>query len=859
MGDLNVKSTSDSQKNSNKKRNGSAMKANRNRSSGRKKEAQIRRTVTVNEAEVFLKPAFETNNIAIAMSSSNLYAPYVSVLIQSIMDNAAEGNNYDFLVLNKDISESNQKIISEHVNSEHFSVRFVDTNKYLEGRTLHTQGLAIETYFRFFLIDIMKNYSKVVYLDCDMVVNTDVANLYNMDIEGCYLAAARDANLITCYHKNTKWTPYLNDVVKMKNPDNYFQAGTLLVNLEEFRKDFTLEGCLDICSGYDWELFDQDVLNMICQDKCRILDMRWNVMSGEEFRLQHILKNSTEELKEEYLAAREDPFVFHYCGRKKPWDYAESDHAELFWKHAKLCPFYEVIIARMINNTSVKQLEDEVTSTKKSLDNIKKVFSFLPVKRKLVNTSTVNKSKASVEDTLIITASAKNTVGKCGYQFGIKTPGSKVFIPLQDFSEKNTVSYSFAKPGTYSFSARVKDEYGAEDTKIFHISVTAPVLPEVEFAPLLKQPNEKVALFRVVTVFQLLNAVNLKTTLLKHVKADLVLSKATDFSKFIGGLEEAGIFRKIYISDDTPETYFEWRRASKREQTFMMLYPEKYVLLPDLGSVYTDFYIAVADDYNKLYYYNMVKMGMRPEVHIFEDGLSTYLIDHLEECRNDIWNHNIYRDLAFIKHVSEILLYQPELHISNTHDCPINAIPKIDYKKNNISRMFNNIFGSNSLPKEKYIFLEEAFVWDGISSTDMDLVDFVARAVGKENIIVKMHPRNNINRFSKEGYKIVENSKIPWEMTVMNSDLSDKVFITVSSTSAFTAGLVFDKPFKTINLFDLMLLGKNVHVRNPKFHEFYDKLLKLYNKDERQVFHPTTMNELKEELIYLEGGVNNDE
>ena len=809
--------------------------------------------------EVFLKPAFEINNIAIAMSSSDLYAPYVSVLIQSIMDNSSEENNYDILVLNKDISDKNQRIISKHVNSEHFSVRFIDTNKYLEGRTLHTQGLAIETYFRFFLIDIMKNYSKVVYLDCDMIVNTDIAKLYNMDIADCYLAAARDANLITCYYLNTKWTPYLDEIVKMKNPNNYFQAGALLVNLDEFRKDFTLDECLHICSGYKWKLFDQDVLNMLCQDKCQILDMRWNVMSGEEFRLQHILKNSSEELREEYLASREDPYVFHYCGKKKPWDYPESDHADLFWKHAKISPFYEVILSRMINNTSIKQLKDEVNITKNSIINIKKVFSLLPIKRKIVNTSTINRTKSFVEDTVVLTGSAKNTVGKCIYQFGIKEPQSQVFISLQDFSEKNTVSYSFAYAGNYSFSVRVKDEYGAEEIKIFYVNVTEPVLPAVEYAPLLKQPKEKVALFRCVTVFQLLNAVNLKTTLLKDVKADLVLSKATDFSIFVKKLKSMGIFRNIYISNDTPETYFEWRRCTKREQTFMMLYPEKYVMLPDLGEVYTDFYIAVADDYNKLYYYNMVKMGMRPCIHIFEDGLSTYLIDHLEECKADIFNHNIYKNLSFIKHVSEILPYQPQLHVANTHVCPINAIPKIDYTDDKVKKMYNDIFGSNSLPKEKYIFLEEAFVWDGISSTDMDLIEFVANAVGKNNIIVKMHPRNNINRFSKEGYKIINNSKIPWEMTIMNSDLEDKVFITVSSTSAFTAGLVFDKPFKTINLFDLMLLGKNVHVRNPKFPEFYKKLLDLYNKDELQVFHPTTMNELKEQLVYLEGGVNNDE
>ena len=55
-----------------------------------------------------------------------------------------------------------------------------------------------------------------------------------------------------------------------------------------------------------------------------------------------------------------------------------------------------------------------------------------------------------------------------------------------------------------------------------------------------------------------------------------------------------------------------------------------------------------------------------------------------------------------------------------------------------------------------------------------------------------------------------------------------------------------------------MLLGKNIHVRHPDFQELYRKLQDKMNENNIQVFHPKTIDDLKEELIYLQGGILND-
>lgn len=45
-----------------------------------------------------LKPAFIDNYTAIAMSSSDEYLPYLSVCLQSLVDNASDKHNYDIVI-----------------------------------------------------------------------------------------------------------------------------------------------------------------------------------------------------------------------------------------------------------------------------------------------------------------------------------------------------------------------------------------------------------------------------------------------------------------------------------------------------------------------------------------------------------------------------------------------------------------------------------------------------------------------------------------------------------------------------------------------------------------------------------------
>ena len=297
-------------------------------------------------------PAFEKNNIAITLSADDYYVPYVGAVITSILENSNKGNNYDIFIMNKDISVSNKQRLKDiFANKNNFSLRFIDISRY-ENRfkKLFTRGhFTVETWFRLLLPEILPKYKKMLYIDSDLIVNNDLADLYNEKIDGYLLAACHDADTAGLYNgaeKNKKY--YMDHILKIKKPYEYFQAGVILFNLEEFRKTYSTDEMLKYASSYDFELLDQDVLNNLAQGRIKYLDMSWNVMfDWNNFRISEIISKAPKRLYDEYMMAHTHPKIIHYAGPDKPWHQPLSDYAEVFWKYARKTVFYEEILLRL--------------------------------------------------------------------------------------------------------------------------------------------------------------------------------------------------------------------------------------------------------------------------------------------------------------------------------------------------------------------------------------------------------------------------------------------------------------------------------------------------------------------------------
>ena len=98
------------------------------------------------------------------------------------------------------------------------------------------------------------------------------------------------------------------------------------------------------------------------------------------------------------------------------------------------------------------------------------------------------------------------------------------------------------------------------------------------------------------------------------------------------------------------------------------------------------------------------------------------------------------------------------------------------------------------------LFFEESYPCDGVEIGDVALMDRVAELVGKENIFVKVHPRNRENRFEQAGYATNRDTAMPWELIVLNSSFERTLFMTVGSSAATNPYTIFGIPAKVVFL-----------------------------------------------------------
>lgn len=300
-----------------------------------------------------LNPVFE-DGIPIVLSANNKFASYLDVMIQSIIANANPTRQYDIIVLFNDISEKNQKrIIWGARNHSNVFIRFIRVCEYFDNEKLFVdQHLSVETYYRLIIPEIMPEYHKILYLDCDMVTDHDVAELYDIDLEGCMIGAAKDIDVAGQVKlKQNNWDRYAVEDLKLDSPYGYFQAGVLILDLDQLRQTASSEEIIHMAVSRSWRCHDQDVLNMICKGRVHYIPQQWNtLMDWQEpgrSRMQ-ILKMAPRKLYEEYMEARKCPYMIHFAGYQKPWNVVDCDFAEYFWEYAKLSTYYPILIKSIV-------------------------------------------------------------------------------------------------------------------------------------------------------------------------------------------------------------------------------------------------------------------------------------------------------------------------------------------------------------------------------------------------------------------------------------------------------------------------------------------------------------------------------
>ncbi|MBP5740579.1 MAG: glycosyltransferase family 8 protein, partial [Bacteroidales bacterium] len=163
--------------------------------------------------------------------------------------------------------------------------------------------------FRLLLPEILPEYKSIVYIDCDVIVRQNIAQLYSgLDLKDNYLGGVYEA-------------PIENQAERFKalgcNPREYFNSGFLVMNLEQMRKDRLTEKLLDACKVDYLEFPDQDALNQVCKGRVIALSPVYNGI--RTFFLPQYKKDFVSQYSETLWKEVQKSGTIHYTGGK-PWN-----------------------------------------------------------------------------------------------------------------------------------------------------------------------------------------------------------------------------------------------------------------------------------------------------------------------------------------------------------------------------------------------------------------------------------------------------------------------------------------------------------------------------------------------------------
>lgn len=306
-----------------------------------------------------ITPYFSKNNIPVVLASDNNYTPFVAVTIHSILTSHSPQNNYDIIILSDNISEDNQKRIKTIVNNfNNFSIRFFDVSQHLQKQTLFVDRyFTSSAYARIFIPQILKNYSKAIYIDCDIIVQKDIATLYNIPIDNNLLIAVEDIwghparikNKLFC---NQPRQDYTINTLKMTDYLDYFNSGVLVFNITQMLQEKTLEKCLNAIKNISNPLcHDQDILNTVTYKQVKLIPYKYNYV--ECFNISSSAFSILPKKNQiDYINAQQDPYLIHYAGSDKPWTSPKNYLNDIWWNHARKTPFYEEIILKHLISSS---------------------------------------------------------------------------------------------------------------------------------------------------------------------------------------------------------------------------------------------------------------------------------------------------------------------------------------------------------------------------------------------------------------------------------------------------------------------------------------------------------------------------
>lgn len=263
--------------------------------------------------------------MAIALAADLNYSEQVQTLIKSI---CYRHQNVRFYLFNKEFPLEWFHSLNDQLNQINCEILDAKvTYDWLEAyKTL--PHVSETTFYRYMLPQLPD--SRVLYLDCDIIVDAPLTNLFLLPLQGNWLAAAPDMLINRIDHSYPDF-PYLKP---------YFNAGLMLVDNDKWREHGVQQDLFNLTTHYGAQLqyADQDVLNIHLQGKWLQLNPAYNYQVGS---IRGLRNRKMMGWVEKAIELGKEAQIIHYTTSRKPWLITPPDENDVpkrdrYWFYQRL-------------------------------------------------------------------------------------------------------------------------------------------------------------------------------------------------------------------------------------------------------------------------------------------------------------------------------------------------------------------------------------------------------------------------------------------------------------------------------------------------------------------------------------------
>ena len=258
---------------------------------------------------------FIENAVPVVMCANENFAPYLAVMLQSLLEKSNPQREYHFMVFESNLSQKSKEcLIAQADKFTHCNIDIINVKSALNSIPLRAVNhVSIDAFSRLFIPYWLDKYEKVIYLDCDMIAKADIAELYDLDLENfCIgICSSNKASKSVEQKKYGYFMKRTSAFALLDDWSRYISSGVLVFDVKKFAEKFPYQDlfrfAIYFTNRYAVRLNDQDVLTLLVKDNYFALPPEWNYSWSEKAG------------KGKYPPAKTGTKIIHFTGKLKPW------------------------------------------------------------------------------------------------------------------------------------------------------------------------------------------------------------------------------------------------------------------------------------------------------------------------------------------------------------------------------------------------------------------------------------------------------------------------------------------------------------------------------------------------------------